>query len=70
MKNNDVLKLLAAGIRNAGSLRAWSRAHDLSPAYVSGVMRGRYPPAGAILAALGLEREVNVVIRQRRRAVS
>jgi hypothetical protein len=68
MKNIDVLKLLAADIRNAGSLRAWSRAHDLSPAYVSGVMCGRYPPAAAILAALGLERRVQTDIVRKRAA--
>jgi hypothetical protein len=65
MKKDQILRVLAADIRNAGSLRAWGRAHNLSAGYVSGVMCGRYPPAKSILAALGLERVRTDIVRKR-----
>lgn len=51
-----MIELLASACAKAGSQLAWADKHDLSPAYISDVLKGRRSPGRAIANALGLER--------------
>jgi hypothetical protein len=66
MNDDQILRLLSRSIREAGSLRKWAAAHDISPSYVSSVRLGRNPPADKILRELGLERRVTETVQRRR----
>lgn len=55
MTADDVRGILKAACEGAGSNRAWAKANDVSPAYVSDVLLGRREPGPAILEPLGLE---------------
>lgn len=59
MTTEDVLAELDAACARAGGRAAWARAHELSPAYVSDVLRGRREPGPGILRALRLKRVVS-----------
>jgi hypothetical protein len=55
MTADDVRKLLKTACDKAGSLRAWARNNNLSPAYVSDVTLGKRAPGPSICEALGIE---------------
>lgn len=57
MTADDVRNLLRKACDKSGSNRAWAKAHDVSPAYVSDVLLKRREPGPAILDPLGLEAE-------------
>lgn len=57
MNADAVRKLLGKAIEDAGSLRKWAAENDVSPAFVSDVMRGNRAPSDKILAPLGLVRK-------------
>lgn len=67
MDDKQILRLLAASIREAGGLRKWAMQHKLSPGYVSHVMHRRRRPADSILTGLGLVRRVTIEPAQARR---
>ena len=48
-----ILEALNAAITAAGSRSQFCRAHNLSPAYLSEVLRGTRRPGPKILAAVG-----------------
>jgi hypothetical protein len=58
MTSDQVRKLIAAQVAEAGTIKAWADAHGVSPAYVGDTIKGRHEPAGKLLEALGLERVV------------
>ena len=63
LKDEDaarVLALLRECVAEAGSLRAWAAAHELSHAYVRDVLMGSRPPGPRVLAALGYERVISL----------
>lgn len=53
-----VLTDLRKACTAAGSQAAWAEAHDVSPAYVSDVLKGKRDLGGSVLSALGYERVV------------
>lgn len=53
-------QLLRSAIANAGGLRAFARAHRISPTHVSRAAASAEPLAGKLLEALGLELVVYV----------
>lgn len=65
MTANQVLKILAAACRVAGSQQAWAEKHSLSAAYVSDVLSRRREPGEGILRALDIER---VIVYRHRKA--
>ena len=66
MNADSVREILRRGIEQAGSLRKWAASAGVSPAYVSDVLHSRREPAGAICAALGIERRVLTTVSYRR----
>jgi hypothetical protein len=50
--------MLMAACMEAGSQREWGARYGISQAYLSNVLTGRLEPGPAVLAALGLVREV------------
>lgn len=50
----QVLDLVRAQVKRAGSLRAYAREQGYSAAYLSDVLRGRRDPGKKILEPLGL----------------
>ena len=58
MKENAVLAMLTKACEALGSQQAWAEANNLSPSYVSDVLKGRRAPGQSILAALGLTKAV------------
>jgi DNA-binding transcriptional regulator YdaS (Cro superfamily) len=58
MTPDEVRALLRKACAKAGSQKAWADAVNLSPQYVSDVLKGRLQPADNIAAALGLRRVV------------
>jgi hypothetical protein len=48
MTAGDVRALLRAACEEAGGLRAWARAHNVSVPYVSDVLRGNKAPGPGI----------------------
>lgn len=55
MTADDVRIMLKEACNEAGSIRAWSREHDLSAAYISDIIVGRREPGPSVLSILGLE---------------
>ena len=53
--------LLRKRAADAPSARAFAIANGFSPQYLSDVLSGRREPGGAILSALGLEKQVSYV---------
>lgn len=60
--------LLKEQCEKFGGIRPWGRAHKISAAYVSRVIRGEKPPAEKILSALGLETSTVYVPKKRKAA--
>jgi transcriptional regulator with XRE-family HTH domain len=58
----DVLAQLRIRINIAGSLRQYAKALDVSPAYLSDVMRGNRDPGPKVLAALGFRKCVTPAV--------
>lgn len=58
MSELDPVAELMRAVEAAGSQRAWARQHGISLGYVNDVLLGRREPGPAILAALGIVREV------------
>lgn len=54
MTRAGVIDLLRTECENTASVRAWALANDITPTYVSNVVRGGQTPGPKILAALGL----------------
>jgi len=54
----QVLERLRDAIGRYGTTKAFAGDHDLSPQYVTDVLKGRRAPAGSICWALGIERVV------------
>jgi hypothetical protein len=59
-----VLNRLRVAVAEAGSVAAWGRAHGLTRQYVWDCLCERRLPGPAVLAALGLVVEENVVEAQ------
>lgn len=59
MNTDAVIARIRAQIVKAGTMRAWALKHDLTPSYVHQVLMRRTPPGPAILAALGMRKEVD-----------
>ena len=52
----SVTSRLISEVERAGNQTRWCIENDVSPAYLSDVLKGRREPGEKILAALGLER--------------
>jgi predicted metallopeptidase len=63
MTATDVLAELENAIARFGTTKAFAAKHDLSPQYVTDVLKGRRAPADSICYALGLDR---IVVYRRR----
>lgn len=57
LTESEVRERLRAAMVEAGGLRAFARAHGISPAYLSRCARNEMPIGAKIEAALGLERQ-------------
>ena len=64
LDTNDIRQLLAAKCKEAGSQAAWAKAHSVSGQYVSDVLAGRREPGDAVLAGLGLVKQVGYVAKE------
>lgn len=58
MDDGAVVERLTKACEIAGSQREWAKTHNLSPAYVSDVLKGKRGPGQSILDALGLVKRV------------
>lgn len=56
LTGDDVRTLLRNACDATGSIRAWSRRHAISHAYVHQVIHGQMAPGQKILSALHLQR--------------
>jgi hypothetical protein len=63
LTEQEVLDRLRKAVAAAGSQRAFGRQHDISPMYISDVLRKRRKIGEAILDALGVERVVSYRVR-------
>lgn len=63
LTNEDVRKILASEIKEAGNANKWAADNGYSPAYISYVSSGQKPPSKRILDDLGLK-EVKVYARK------
>jgi hypothetical protein len=54
---DQVLAALRKAIKEAGSLRAWARANEFSPGFVSQVLQENMPPSPRLAEAIGFRRE-------------
>jgi hypothetical protein len=52
---DDVRAILKKACDEVGGIRAWSRKHDISAAYISDVILGRREPGPSVCRILGLE---------------
>ena len=60
MSGEQLADLVRAAVRDAGGLRALSRAIDVCPGYLSRLQNGeKLNPSDEVLAALGIRREVS-----------
>jgi hypothetical protein len=59
MTADDVRELIRQACADAGSMKAWAAANDVSPQYVGDVLFRRREPAGKILLALNLEKTID-----------
>lgn len=57
----QVYGLLTEACAASGGQKAWAYAHDISPSHVCDVLNTRRDPGPALLAALGLVRQVSYV---------
>jgi hypothetical protein len=56
MRKSRVIAKLEAQVKDAGGIRAWSRANPaFSASFISEVLRGNAPPSKNLLALLGYE---------------
>jgi hypothetical protein len=55
---DDVIALLKKRCEEAGSQRAFAANNEISPQYITDVLRGKREPGAMILEALGLEKVV------------
>lgn len=56
MTKTQVIIQLDAQVREAGGIRAWSRAHPgFSASFISDVLKGKLDPSKNLLALLGYE---------------
>ena len=62
----QVRKMLRTACDASGGLRAWSRTHNVSVAYVSRVMRGEKDIGDSIARGLGLTKNVVWTVDKRR----
>jgi hypothetical protein len=58
MTTEEVVQMLQAAVKQAGSQEAWARRHGCAIGRVGEVVRGRRDPDDRILAGLGLRRVV------------
>lgn len=65
LTTEQVRERLRALCVQAGSIRAWADAHEVSPAYVSDVLNGLRQPGLKLLRVLGLERTVLRIVTYR-----
>lgn len=56
-----VVAILAASVKRSGSANRWGRKHGFSSAFVREVLAGTKPVSPRLLAALGLQRRVEIV---------
>jgi len=63
MTEDQTRRLLREECQSAGSMRAWARKYNLSPAYVSDVLSGRRDIGPSICEALGLEKVTHYRVR-------
>jgi hypothetical protein len=56
MNADQVVKVLERECERAGSVSAWADANNLSRQNVQATVKGKIPPGGAIIAALGFRR--------------
>lgn len=56
MTRDELTTLIRAAVKDAGSQRALARKWDVSPSYVTDLLRGLRDPGPTILDAMGLER--------------
>ncbi len=56
MTEDEVREILRAATKKAGGLRAYGKAHAMSAAYLSDVIRGNRGVGLRVLSLLGLER--------------
>ena len=54
----DVIKILQAACKKAGTQAAWAKANGISAAYVTDVLSGKRNAGAKILSALGVEKVV------------
>lgn len=66
MNIDEVRSLLKRLCKEAGSMRAWSRANGLTAPYVSDVLRAQRSPGPRLLKALGLEKVETVTVTYRK----
>ncbi len=58
MLTEDELVAKLREVTSGNRLREWARLHEVSPAYVSRVIRGEVRPGEKIATALGFERVI------------
>lgn len=56
--DKELVKILRAECKSAGSQRNWALGYKLSPAYICDVLQGRREPGYSILRAMGYRRIV------------
>jgi hypothetical protein len=66
MKDDDVLRLLRAACKQAGSQNKWAQAHGIKQQLVNATLTGKRAPGPTILAALGIERVQTTTTRYAR----
>jgi DNA-binding phage protein len=63
LDNNDIVRMLSAEVRKAGSQEVWAKRAGIDRAFVSNVLHSRRQPTEKLIRALGLRR----VLRQKLR---
>jgi hypothetical protein len=64
LRETDVVRRLRSACKAAGGQSAWAAGAGVTPAYVCDVLKGRSRPGEAVLAALGLQKDVRYVARE------
>jgi hypothetical protein len=54
LEPKEIVQLLRAEVKKAGSQRAWAKAAGVDRAFVNKVLHGKKQPAKKIILALGL----------------
>ena len=65
LSREDVRRLLAKAVKEAGDQYLWARNVGVDQSYISKVLTGRRQPGPRICAALGIERVITVTYRIR-----